>query len=226
MMPVSTTKADVRECLAEQLEGTAEWHESKAEPDRTECSRQATAALRACADYVRNLPSTDERLVFLDSVSLGEPGRFVFFDTLDTLDAIEERRLWVLMGYGYDLSPSHHLDSIVAFYESTQTLKALIDRVNRKLRGNKQHVRVVHPPKGVLNVKRYHVVSRGRFIERDVDLLKLAQQLGVLHPERRYESHSRREWAMRLYGMRTEPAHRRSLRLLEGGKLEAFDRAH
>jgi hypothetical protein len=110
----TTTREDVRECIADRLEIQAEWREVKPEEHSDHRSKDATEAMRACALYVRELPADDERLVYLDSVSTGiSPFMFEFAD--DVVD--ENQLLWGRIGLFACMGPSEHLDQIVAFYQ-------------------------------------------------------------------------------------------------------------
>lgn len=137
----SGKRRDVRLALAELLDSQAGWRSEKAReyPDdnRNEC---AADAMQALADYVRQLPSDDQRLRDLDSISMGDVDVFtVSWDALPVspeqngLDSEEsensfdfeefhrqESEMWGRIGFDDrgTSTPSEYLDGIVAFYKT------------------------------------------------------------------------------------------------------------
>lgn len=182
----TTTREDVRESLAEHLLGSADWRDSKAKEYHDIRSARAADAMRACAQYVRSLPSDDPRLIFLDSVSVGEPGTFMFHGMADDVSHEEENRLWGRIGYDDSMSPSDHLDLIVGYYEGresalTSKTKALIKRINRRLARDGQRLRTTRGIQMLLDVGEHYVIdlSRNCVVDKYVDVEQLAHQLGV-----------------------------------------------
>jgi len=103
----------IRDAIADRLEGQAEWREAAArEHPNDERNLAAAEAMRATAQYVRELPDDDYRLVELDSLSVGI-SPFVFDGEVDHDD---ENRLWGQLAFNYIGSPSDHLDAIYTFY--------------------------------------------------------------------------------------------------------------
>jgi len=115
---METTRDDIRECIADRLDGNAEWRESVAEryPD-DQRNAKAAHAMRACAAYVRELPADDPRLVELDSMSWGYTP--FMFDR--EVDLEEENQLWGRIGFDDSCDASDHLDMILEFYREKST---------------------------------------------------------------------------------------------------------
>lgn len=182
---METTRDDIRECIADRLDGQAEWRDevAKEHPD-DERNVSAAEAMRACAAYVRDLPADDPRLVELDSVSLGM-SPFMFRGRIGAIDFEDESRLWGQIGFHDFWSPSDYLDQIVEFYlERTVTTGALIKRVNRRLVKEGRKLLTTRGARMIASVGSHYVidVNRSFVVDKYVDVEELARQLGVLRP--------------------------------------------
>jgi hypothetical protein len=138
-------RADIRDSIAEHLEGQAEWRDSKAEEYQDHRNTLAAEAMRATAQYVRSLPTTDPRLVYLDSISLGDD----VFMVDGEIDHEEESQLWGRIGFDYDGTPSDHLDGIVEFYKAqglSRDFVVLLDAARKVERAHRRLCKVAGIP--------------------------------------------------------------------------------